>query len=355
MGQAPLRNEAGEPIEQAQVQDPRGGDRPGRRLRRRLPRGAGVQRGGVLLPGQPAPRAQHRRPGRDQRGEELPQRRRQHLSALLRHDQGRRLPVPRGGCLAALPGEQQHHRPVRRAGCAVRPRLCGIPRHPLVRRRPGLPHLLRPRPDRTAAPAGRLLRHLPPDQNGIGEAFPANRDARPRGGRRRGEGDHRPQSRDRRDPCPHGRRGRARFGRIHERLLPVDERHGLQRHGDLEGPQERRVLREPVLHADPPHLHPAGRRLPVEADPHVRVASQRRPDLGTEEEGGLRQAGQPDRRGRPGLLPRAEVPELREPRPPGHLFPRGEGAVRRRARRRPRRARASTSISATRSSGSAKT
>ena len=355
MGQAPLRHEAGEPLEQAQVQDPRGGDRPGRRLRRRLPGRTRVQRRSVLLPGQPAPRPQHRRPGRDQRREELPERRRQHLPPLLRHDQGRRLPVPRSGRVAALPGEQQHHRPVRRARRAVRPRLRRIPRHPLLRRRPGLPDVLRPRPDRAAAPAGRLLRHLPPDQGGIGKAVPPHRDARPGGGRRRSQGDHGPRPRDRRDPGPHGRRRRARFGRIHERLLSLDERHGVQRHGDLEGPQEGRLLREPVLHADPSHLHPAGGRLPVEADPHVRVAAQRRPDLGPEEEGGLRQAGQPDRRGGPGLLPRAEVPELREPRPPGHLFPRGEGAVRRGARRRPGRARRLPRLPRLRSSGSANT
>ena len=55
----------------------------------------GYQVKSVLLPGQPAPRAQHRRAGRHQRGEELPQRRRQRPPALLRHGQGRRLPVPR--------------------------------------------------------------------------------------------------------------------------------------------------------------------------------------------------------------------------------------------------------------------
>jgi succinate dehydrogenase / fumarate reductase flavoprotein subunit len=37
----------------------------------------------LLLPGQPAPRAQHRGPGRDQRGQELPQRRRQRPPPLL--------------------------------------------------------------------------------------------------------------------------------------------------------------------------------------------------------------------------------------------------------------------------------
>ena len=42
------------------------------------------------------------------------------------------------------------------------------------------------------------------------------------------------------------------------------------------------LLRQPVLHADPPDVHPAVRRLPVEADPDVRVAAQRRPGVGAE-------------------------------------------------------------------------
>jgi hypothetical protein len=66
-------------------------------------------------------------------------------------------------------------------------------------------------------------------------------------------------------------------------LLPVDQRQGLQRHRRLARLQARRALRQPLLHADPPDLHPRQRRLPVEADADVRVAAQRRPDLGAEE------------------------------------------------------------------------
>ena len=46
-----------------------------------------------------------------------------------------------------------------------------------------------------------------------------------------------------------------------------------------------------------------------------------------------------DSRGRARLLPRAQVPELRQPRAARHRLARGQGGVRRRARRRPRRAR----------------
>ena len=44
---------------------------------------------------------------------------------------------------------------------------------------------------------------------GGGEDVPPHRDARPGGGRRRGEGDHDPRPDHRRDPGPHGRRRRA--------------------------------------------------------------------------------------------------------------------------------------------------
>ena len=70
--------------------------------------------------------------------------------------------------------------------------------------------------------------------------------------------------------------------RLRQRLLPVDQRDGVQRHGGLAGPPPGRLLRQPVLHADPPDVHPAVRRVPVEADADVRVAAQRRPGVGAE-------------------------------------------------------------------------
>ena len=104
----------------------------------------------------PTARTQHRRAGRHQRREELPERRRQHPAAVLRHDQGRRLPVARSERLPAGADQRQHHRPVRRAGRAVRPRVWRAARQPVVRRRAGLAHVLRPRPDRPAAAARRV-------------------------------------------------------------------------------------------------------------------------------------------------------------------------------------------------------
>ena len=64
--------------------------------------------------------------------------------------------VARGERLPAGAAERQHHRPVRRAGRAVRARVRRPARQPLVRRRAGVAHVLRARPDRPAAAARRL-------------------------------------------------------------------------------------------------------------------------------------------------------------------------------------------------------
>ena len=54
----------------------------------------------------PAARPQHRRPGRNQRRQELPQRRGQHLAPVLRHGQGWGLSRPRGERLPAGASQQ---------------------------------------------------------------------------------------------------------------------------------------------------------------------------------------------------------------------------------------------------------
>ena len=51
------------------------------------------------------------------------------------------------------------------------------------------------------------------------------------------------------------------------------------------------LLRQPVLHADPPDLHPGERRPPVEADADERVAPERRARLGAEDAGRQAAAG----------------------------------------------------------------
>ncbi len=133
-----------------------------------------------------AARPQHRRAGGHQRPQELRQRRGQHLPAVLRHGQGGRLPGARGQRLPAGAGQRQHHRPVRRPGRAVCARLRGSARQPLVRRRAGVPHLLRARADRAAAAAGRLPGALPADRRRKRDLLRQDGDARSRRRRRSG-------------------------------------------------------------------------------------------------------------------------------------------------------------------------
>ena len=106
--------EARQPGEQAEVLDHRRRQRPGRRVGGRDARRARLQGEAPHLPRLAPPGAQHRGAGRHQRGQELPQRRRQHPSPLLRHGQGRRLPGPGSQRLPARAGQREHHRPVRR-------------------------------------------------------------------------------------------------------------------------------------------------------------------------------------------------------------------------------------------------
>jgi len=228
---------------------------------------------------------------------------------------------------------------MRRDGRAVRTRVRRHARQPLVRRRAGLAHVLRPRPDRPAAVDRRVRRPVAPDRRRQGQDVPAHRAARHRR-RGRPRGRHRdPRPHHRRDPIARRPRRDPRDRRLRQRVLPVDQRQGQQRDGELPRLQARRRVRQPLLHADPPDLHPGVRRLPVEADPDVGVAAERRPGLGAQEQGRLRQAPRRHPRRRARLLPRAQVPQLRQPVATRHRLARCQGAVRRRPRRRARRAR----------------
>ena len=81
MGQLQVRHEAGQPGQQAQVQDHRRRHRPGRRVRRGDARRARLQGRGVHVPRLAAAGALDRRAGRHQRRQELPGRRRQRSTA----------------------------------------------------------------------------------------------------------------------------------------------------------------------------------------------------------------------------------------------------------------------------------
>ena len=232
-----------------------------RRLGRGVARRARLRRRLLLLPGLAAPRALDRRAGRHQRRQELPERRRQRLPAVLRHDQGRRLPRARGQRLP--PGASSRSNIIDQCvaqGVPVRARVRRPARQPLLRRRPGLAHLLRPRPDRPAAPARRLPGARAPDRGRQGaRCTRAPRCSTWWSTDGRGARHRRARPGHRRDPAPRRRRGGARHRRLRQRLLPLDQRQGLQRHRDLARAPARRAVRQPLLHADPPDLHP-GRR-----------------------------------------------------------------------------------------------
>ena len=303
----------------------------------------------LLLPGLRPAGALDRRPGRDQRDQGLRQRGRLGPPPVRRHDQGRRLPRPRGERLAAGRALDRDHRPGGRPGGALQPRVRRHARHALFggvlvertfycRGQTGQQLLLgayqalqkqvRRRARRGSTPATRCSTSSSIDGEARGIVA---RDLVT------GEIE-----------APRRRRGRARQRRLLQRLLPLDQREELQRDRDLARAQARRRVRQPVLHPDPPDLHPAVGRLPVEADPDERVAAQRRAHLGPEgPRRGARPGGHP-RRGPP-LLPGGALPPLRQPRAARRRLAAGEDRLRRGPRRRARPGAGSTSTSATRS------
>ncbi len=61
------------------------------------------------------------------------------------------------------------------------------------------------------------------------------------------------------------RRGDSGDRRLRHRVLPLHQRRELERHRRLARAQARGAVRQPVLHADSPDLHPGERRSPVQA------------------------------------------------------------------------------------------
>ena len=202
---------------------------------RRVAGRARLRRALLLLPGQPAPRALDRRAGRHQRRQELPERRRQRLPALLRHDQGRRLPRARGERLPAGRGvasniiDQCVAQGVpfaREYGGAAREPLASAARRSRARSTRAARRASSCCSARTRRWSGRSAR-------GKVKMFPRTRDARPGRGRRPGARHRHARPGDRRDRVARGRRRGPRHRRLRQRLLPLDQREGLQRHRDL--------------------------------------------------------------------------------------------------------------------------
>ncbi len=241
MGPSPFRVEARQPGESPQIHHHHRRDRPGRRVGRLLARRAGLQRPQLLHSRQPAARAQHCRAGRHQCREELPERRRQHPAPVLRHHQGRRLPLAGGQRLPARANEREHHRSMRRAGRAVRAGVRRPAGQSIVRRRSGIAHVLRARPDRPAAAA----RGLPVD-DAAGSArnrhlVPQPRDARRRDREGTGSRHRLPQPADGCDRALRGTRRVAVHRRLRHRVLPLHQRGEFERHRRLARAQARRA------------------------------------------------------------------------------------------------------------------
>ena len=142
------------------------------------------------------------------------------------------------------------------------------------------------------------------------------------------------------------RRRRAGHRRLRQRLLPVDQRQGLQRHRHLARLQARRAVRQPLLHADPPDLHPGGGDYQSKL---TLMSESLRNDgrIWVPKKPGRQARARPDPRGRARLLPGAQVPELRQPGAARHRLPRRQGRCATRAAASARPASASTSISPT--------
>ena len=247
---------------------------------------AGLQREVLLLPGLAPAGALDRGAGRHQRRQELPERRRQRLAAVLRHDQGRRLPRARGQRLPPGRDQRAHHRPVRGAGSAVRAGVRRFPGQPLVRRGAGVAHLLRARPDGPAAAARRLPGAGEGSAAGRRADELAQRDARHRdGGRpRAGHRDARPGDRRRSSRTSPTRWCSPPAATATCSISPPTRAAATSPpRGGRTGAAP--LFANPVLHPDPPDLHPGERRLPVEAHADVGVAAQRRPGMGAGEGG----------------------------------------------------------------------
>ncbi len=231
---------------------------------------------------------------------------------------------------------RQHHRPVRRPGRAVRPRVRRPARQPLLRRRPGLAHLLRPRPDRPAAAARRLPGARAPDRRRHRRDVHPPRDARPRRRRRPGPRHHHPRPGHRRDrdatpPTPWCWPPAATAT---SSTSPPTPRAATS-------PPTWRAHRKGAYFANPCYtqIHPTC--IPVSGDYQSkltlmsRVAAQRRPHLGAEEPGDdatRTRARSP----RPSATTTSSAcTRLRQPGAPRHRLARRQGGLRRGPRRRP--------------------
>jgi succinate dehydrogenase / fumarate reductase, flavoprotein subunit len=237
-------------------------------------------------------RAQHRRSGRHQRREELPERRRQHLPAVLRH--------VKGGDFRAR--EANVHRLAELSVNIIDQCVAqGVPfareyGGTLARTAPSAARRYPARSTRAGQTGQQLLlgayQALSRQIGRAGQACTRARDARS-GPRRRRRPRHRRAEPDRRLGFLPRRRRRPRDRRLRNVFYLATNAKGQQRHGGLAGAPRGAASRTPALLRSTPRAS-RSRGVPVQAHPDERVAAERWPDLGTE--AGWRPAG---RRGHP--------------------------------------------------------
>ena len=265
MGQSPLRNEAGKSGEQAQVQHDCGRLGPGGRFGFGVAGRAGLQRQMFLLSGQPAPRALHRRARRHQRGQELSERRRQHLPAVLRHREGRRFPRPRGRtCTAWRRSASTSSTNAWRRACRSRANTAA--RWPTARSAARRCRARSTRADRRGSSCcwAPIRRWNGRSASGKVKMLPRTEmlglvviDGRARGIVTRDLITGKIESHVA-DAVGAG------YRRLRQRLLSFDQRQGIELHRHLARAQTRRGVCESVFHADSPDLHSGFGRVSIQ-------------------------------------------------------------------------------------------
>ena len=252
--------------------------------RGRDPRRGRLRREVVLLPGLAPTRALDRRPGRDQRRQELQGRRRLGLPALLRHHQGRRLPLARVQRLPAGRGQPRTsstsawrrvcRSPASTAGCSTTgpsaAYRCPAPSTPAVRPASSCCIGAYQALERQVA-AGTVRTYT---RHEMLELIVVDGRARGIIVRDMVTGEIETYFADVVVLASGG------YGNV---FFLSTNAMGCNVTATLAGAPQGRADGQPLLHADPPDLHPGGRRAPVEAHADERVAAQRRPDLGAQE------------------------------------------------------------------------
>ncbi len=257
-----------------------------------------------------------RRPGRDQRGQELPN----DGDSIYRlfYD------TMKGGDYRSREANVYRLAQVRvniidqcvAQGVPFAREYGGLLDNRVVRRRAGFAHVLCPGPDRPAAAARRLPGAHASGRTGERDAVPPRRDARPR--RRKTDGPRASCARDLGTgdvfSMSAPRRG-PRHRRLRQRLLPVNQRQELERHGDRGGRTSSGA--SSPIRATRRSTRPASPRATTSRSKLTLMSESLRNDgrIWVPKQIGDSRSPDIDPRSRPRLHARAPLPLVRQPRP----------------------------------------